>query len=251
MKNKFNHRITALLGAIVASAAFFAGSFSAAPPAATAAEVKTLYTCGMHPQVIQDHPGNCPICGMKLTPVRKQPTRAHDRRADHHDPHAATSDQRIDPGHDAEHGLPHARWCTRGPLRRIIRTVGVVDFDETALADVTTKFKGWIEKLYVDATGQQVHRGEPLFEIYSPELYSAQTEYLLALEPGRQQAARRRFAQDQRADQTEVLRHLRRANRRTGEDASSAKKTLRDLRAARRLRGGEDGRRRPDGGRRA
>ena len=71
---------------------------------------------------------------------------------------------------------------TRGPLRRAVRTVGVVDFDETALADVTTKFKGWIEKLYVDATGQQVHRGDPLFEIYSPELYSAQTEYLLALD---------------------------------------------------------------------
>ena len=64
---------------------------------------------------------------------------------------------------------------TRGPLRRIIRTVGVIDYNETALADVTTKFKGWIEKLYVDSTGQQVHRGEPLFEIYSPELYSAQS----------------------------------------------------------------------------
>ena len=47
---------------------------------------------------------------------------------------------------------------------------------------MTTKFKGWAEKLYVDTTGQQVHRGEPLFEIYSPELYSAQREYVLALE---------------------------------------------------------------------
>src|SRR5262249_46694737 len=68
-----------------------------------------------------------------------------------------------------------------GPLRRTVRSVGMIDFDETALADVTTKFKGWIEKLYVDATGKQAHKGEPLFEIYSPELYSAQTEYLLAL----------------------------------------------------------------------
>ena len=39
-----------------------------------ASQSKTLYTCGMHPQVIQDHPGNCPICGMKLTPIRKQPS---------------------------------------------------------------------------------------------------------------------------------------------------------------------------------
>jgi Cu(I)/Ag(I) efflux system membrane fusion protein len=59
--------------------------------------------------------------------------------------------------------------------------VATIDYNETALADVTTKFKGWIEKLYVDATGALVHRGDPLFEIYSPELYSAQTEYLAAL----------------------------------------------------------------------
>src|SRR5204863_770708 len=71
---------------------------------------------------------------------------------------------------------------TNGPLRRVVRSVGVVEFDEAALADVTTKFKGWIEKIYADTTGKQVHRGEPLFEIYSPELYSAQVEYLLALE---------------------------------------------------------------------
>ena len=69
----------------------------------------------------------------------------------------------------------------RGPLRRTIRTVGTIDYNETALADVTTKFKGWIEKLDVDATGQLVHRGEPLFEIYSPELYSAEAEYLATL----------------------------------------------------------------------
>ena len=73
---------------------------------------------------------------------------------------------------------------TKGPLRRIIRTVGVIDYNETALADVTTKFRGWIEKLYVDSTGKQVHKGEPLFDIYSPELYSAQSEYVLALNQG-------------------------------------------------------------------
>ena len=51
---------------------------------------------------------------------------------------------------------------TRGPLRRTIRTVGVIDYNEATLADVTTKFKGWIEKLYVNTTGQLVMRGDPL-----------------------------------------------------------------------------------------
>ena len=69
-------------------------------------------------------------------------------------------------------------------MRRVIRTVGAIDYNETALAEVTTKFRGWIEKLYVDSTGKQVHQGEPLFEIYSPELYSAQSEYLLAFDQG-------------------------------------------------------------------
>jgi RND family efflux transporter MFP subunit len=68
----------------------------------------------------------------------------------------------------------------RGPLRRTVRTVGTVEYNEATLGDVTTKFKGWIEKLDVNTTGQLVMRGDPLFEIYSPDLYNAQVEYLLA-----------------------------------------------------------------------
>src|SRR6185312_10328086 len=128
---------------------------------AAEAKEKQLYTCGMHPQVIQDHPGNCPICGMKLTPIQNTKTGAF------------TQNMNL-----------RTTNIMRGPLRKTIRTVGTIDYNETALADVTTKFKGWIEKLNVDATGQLVHRGEPLFEVYSPELYSAQVEYLLAVNQG-------------------------------------------------------------------
>jgi Cu(I)/Ag(I) efflux system membrane fusion protein/cobalt-zinc-cadmium efflux system membrane fusion protein len=67
-----------------------------------------------------------------------------------------------------------------GPLIKSIRTVGLVDYDETTLASVTTKVDGWVEKLYVDETGTQVHEGDPLLELYSPELFSAQEEYLSA-----------------------------------------------------------------------
>lgn len=146
---------------------------------ATAAKEEQLYTCGMDPQVIQNHPGNCPICGMKLTPVLKRSgvKPAGTNGAPGADGSAVIT---IDPVTMQNMGL-RTGVVTRGPLRRVVRTVGVVDFDETTLTDVTTKFKGWIEKLYVDATGQQVHRGDPLFDIYSPELYSAQVEYLLAL----------------------------------------------------------------------
>jgi RND family efflux transporter MFP subunit len=182
--------------------------------AAAAQETKTLYTCGMHPEVIQDHPGNCPICGMKLTPIRKQSGSAEasappgERKIKYYKSTMMPGEVRQTPGKDSmgmnmvpvyedeaaaaesqtiaidpvtiqNMGIRTAT-VTRGPLRRIIRTVGVVDYNETTLGDVTTKFKGWIEKLYVNATGQLVMRGNPLFEIYSPDLYSAQVEYLLA-----------------------------------------------------------------------
>jgi len=148
---------------------------------------KTLYTCGMHPQVIQDHPGNCPICSMKLTPIRKQPGKDSMgmELIPMYEDASQTSDAiGIDPVTIQSMGI-RSELVTKGPLNRRIRTVGVIDYNETALADVTTKVRGWIEKLYVDSTGQQVHKGDPLFEIYSPELWSAQNEYLLALkQPG-------------------------------------------------------------------
>jgi Cu(I)/Ag(I) efflux system membrane fusion protein len=143
---------------------------------AGAGDGKTLYTCGMHPQVVQDHPGNCPICGMRLTPIRKD-------GADAPATGAGATGIVIDPVTRQNMNI-QTSIIQRGPLHRTIRTVGTIDYNETALADVTTKYRGWIEKLYVDATGQLVHKGEPMFEVYSPELYTIENEYLLALNGG-------------------------------------------------------------------
>lgn len=178
---------------------------------------KTFYTCGMHPQIVQDHPGDCPICGMKLRPVRKQSavnsTKQNSspagRKIKYYKSTMMPGEVRQTPGKESMgmemapvyegEGEPAAisveavtiqkmgvrtGLVTKGPLRHAIRTVGVIDTNETALADVTTKFRGWIEKLYVDSTGKQVKKGEPLFDIYSPDLYSAQNEYVLALNQG-------------------------------------------------------------------
>ena len=153
------------------------GGLGAAIGLAGEAPGKTLYTCGMHPQVIQDHPGNCPICGMKLTPIHE------DAGADTQARAGDTAAMSVDAATRQNMNLRTAVVAS-GPLRKAIRTVGTIDYNETALADVTTKFRGWIEKVDVDATGQLVHRGEPMFEIYSPELYSAEAEYLLALHAG-------------------------------------------------------------------
>lgn len=64
------------------------------------------------------------------------------------------------------------------PLQKVIRTVGRIEADERKQATVNTKIEGWIEKLYVDYTGRYVKKGEPLAEIYSPELLATQQEFL-------------------------------------------------------------------------
>ncbi len=122
-----------------------------------------FYTCGMHPWVILPQPGLCPICHMDLTPI---------------DPDKFTGEITIDPVITQSIGVRIAP-VTKGPVVQTIRTVGTMDYDETGVRDVNTKVSGWIEKLYVDYLGAEVKAGEPLFTLYSPQLYEAQEEYLL------------------------------------------------------------------------
>lgn len=123
------------------------------------------YTCGMHPWVILPKPGDCPICHMELTPI---------------DPAKFTGEITIDPVVVQNMGV-RVKPVVTGPLTKTIRTVGTVDYNERAVRDVNIKTPGWIEKLHVDFIGAKVQAGEPLFELYSPQLYAAQEEYLLAL----------------------------------------------------------------------
>ncbi len=67
------------------------------------------------------------------------------------------------------------------PLKKVIRTVGRIEYDEQRLRTVNTKVEGWIEKLYIDYTGRYVQKGEPMAELYSPELLATQEEYLSIL----------------------------------------------------------------------
>jgi Cu(I)/Ag(I) efflux system membrane fusion protein/cobalt-zinc-cadmium efflux system membrane fusion protein len=76
----------------------------------------------------------------------------------------------------------------RRNLARTLRTVGLVTYEESRQYSINSKIDGWIEKLHVNQTGQMVRKGQPLLEIYSPELVAAQQEYLLALDNGRRLA---------------------------------------------------------------
>jgi len=182
-------------------------------------EAQPLYTCGMHPQVIQEGPGTCPICGMKLVPVRgngdasarlaaakgerkikywvapMDPTYIRDAPGKspmgmdlvpvYEDEEAAAEDHpnaiRIDPTVVQNMGVRTA-VVVRRDLTRSLRTIGHVTEDENRLAEINTKVGGWIERLFVAETGQQVKKGDPLLTLYAPDLVTTQREYLLAME---------------------------------------------------------------------
>ncbi len=78
------------------------------------------------------------------------------------------------------------------PLHKIIRTVGRIEYDERRLFTVNTKFEGWIEKLHVNYTGKYVKKGEPLADIYSPELFATQQEFLNLLKWAKQNTGDRK-----------------------------------------------------------
>jgi Cu(I)/Ag(I) efflux system membrane fusion protein len=122
------------------------------------------WTCSMHPSVRQQGPGKCPICGMDLIPV----TNAQE----------AQGVVMID---EARRQLIGVRTgpVTEGAMRQSFRAVGQVTYDESKLSDVNLKVQGWITKLFVSQTGQRVSAGQPLFSLYSPELYNAQQDFLL------------------------------------------------------------------------
>jgi Cu(I)/Ag(I) efflux system membrane fusion protein len=165
------------------------------PPKPAAAKKNVLYWVDpMHPAYKSDKPGKAPDCGMDLVPVYESDA-TPGGSAQSGVP--GYSNVKLTPERQQLIGVQTGLAETR-PVGRSIRTVGRVAVDETRLHKVTTKFDGYIEKLYVDFTGKEVRRGQPLFSIYSPDLLATQQEYLLALRSAKQsplllEAAKRRL----------------------------------------------------------
>jgi Cu(I)/Ag(I) efflux system membrane fusion protein len=139
----------------------------------TSEHAKEIYTCPMHPSVISDRPGACPVCGMAL--VKK--TAQQDASAEDLSLLQSVSlspTQRV----IANVATEIVRMQT---ISRKVTAVGVVDFAEPNLAIVPARFSGRLEKLHVNYTGEVVKKGQTLFELYSPDLITAQNELLLAI----------------------------------------------------------------------
>jgi multidrug efflux pump subunit AcrA (membrane-fusion protein) len=195
-------------------------------PRSSASALATLYRCSMHPQVVSDAPGSCPICGMDLVPTSADhrpesaaapsktktvwrstmnPNEISDRPGkDSMGMEMVAEEVPVDSGGTGSSvsGLARIRMnaqkrqligvrtalVKKQAFTRTLRAFGRVAADETRLRQVTTKIDGYVERLYANAVGEVVRKGQPLLEIYSPELLASQNEYLIAL------AARQRSA---------------------------------------------------------
>jgi Cu(I)/Ag(I) efflux system membrane fusion protein len=180
------------------------------PAEHAARHMNPKYRCPMHPDVVRDKPGECPVCGMalvKIEPETATATASTAQPAYYRHPHDPNRTSRVpmkdEMGMDytpvfADAASPGVRIspevinnlgvrtepAVRGTLPRRAETVGYVGFDERQVQQVRPRAEGWVEGLKVRSMGEAVRAGQVLFTLYSPMLESAQQEYLDALKIG-------------------------------------------------------------------
>jgi len=198
-----------ILGVIFFTIVLISACTSHDEPTRSESVENEYYTCPMHPNIVQNEPGECPICGMDL--VKKENT-TNDPKVrkikywvDPMDPdfisdkpgkspmgmdlvpvyeedndNSSSNIISIDPVVVQNMGIrvEHAKMRS---LTNQIRTIGKIESAEDKNYAVNLRFSGWIEKIWADKIGQKLDKGDKLFEIFSPELISTQEEYLNAV----------------------------------------------------------------------
>ncbi len=145
---------------------FAAGCREKTPPAVLKDDI--YYTCSMHPQISEPVPGKCPICGMELIAVKKDAGQGAGA--------VILSDQQVQ--------LGNIQTDTVGSGSIGDKTIlsATLTIDESKTVAVNTRIAGRIEKLYFKSSGEYIHKGDRLYDLYSEELNNAKQEYMLAVE---------------------------------------------------------------------
>jgi Cu(I)/Ag(I) efflux system membrane fusion protein len=163
--------IIIFLSLIVTSSLWIASCGKSGDEHAEHAMQKEMYTCPMHPEVVSDRPGVCSICHMDLV---KKTASAEPKMQD------MPGMIRLSSFEQTLANVATVR-VEKEPFVRSINAYSYMDYAEPNRKLVTARFNGRIEKLLVDKTGDYVRKGQPLFEVYSPDLVQAQSEFLVAV----------------------------------------------------------------------
>jgi len=127
-----------------------------------------IYTCSMHPQIIRDNPGNCPICGMTLVKKITENNSVDDN----------SIDNLIKPTDNFIVGNYQTTTAIDTTLRSEINLPGIVSYDPNSSVNIAARMSGRIERMYVNYKYQKVNKGQKLFDLYSPELLTEQQNFI-------------------------------------------------------------------------
>ena len=167
-----------LLLAIVAGGGWFLWQNTQGGKAAGG--IKQLYTCSMHPFIVKEKPGVCPICGMELIKKIDSATKGVAQRADEEQLTGASKRVSLSQTQRVMANVTTVE-AKEETLSKEINAVGIVQYNQSRQAKVTAWVAGRLEKLNVNSVGAMVSKEKPVAEIYSPDLVATEQEYLLAI----------------------------------------------------------------------
>ena len=127
-----------------------------------------VYTCSMHPEIIRDEPGNCPICGMTLVKKVTENNSVDDN----------SIDNLIKPTDNFIVGNYQTTTAIDTTISSEINLPGIVEYDPNSSVNIAARMSGRIEKMYVNYKYQKVNKGQKLFDLYSPELLTEQQNFI-------------------------------------------------------------------------
>ncbi len=137
----------------------------------SAEEKKEVYTCPMHPQIRSDKPGECPICGMALVPLKEAEHSEHKK-------HIMVAHHKVQLV-----GIV-TKEVKKQELVKTFSTVGFVEYNREKIVDITVRAEAWVEDTFGRFEGELVEKGTPLMKVLSPDIEVAEREYELAKEKG-------------------------------------------------------------------
>jgi Cu(I)/Ag(I) efflux system membrane fusion protein len=137
-------------------------------PVAVQVKSDVKYTCPMHPQIMEDHPGSCPICGMALVKKSGQASEGA----------GISLNTVLQPVNNTVISSVSAIIPAQKDVAMEISAEGYLDFDTRTFNNISSRFSGRIEKLYIKYAFQEIHQGQRIFDIYSPDMVNAQQDLI-------------------------------------------------------------------------